>query len=70
MRDPQRLEDFYSELKVIHQRSFCDWRFLQFMYNFLGWVHSEKKTDGWYYEEDSTLKLLKEYESIYGVKEK
>lgn len=69
MRDPERLENFYSELKLIHQRSFPDWRFTQLMLNFLGWVQYEKRTDGFYYEEDSALNLLKEYESKYGTKE-
>lgn len=60
-RDPERLEDFYSQLKGIHKRSFSDWRFTQFMLNFLSWLQSEKKVDGFYYEEDKALELFKEY---------
>ena len=55
MRDPNRLEEFYSELKEIHKRTFSDWRFFQFMINFLGWVMYEKKNDGFYYEEQKAL---------------
>lgn len=61
MRDPERLDSFYSELTEIHKHSFPDWRFIQLMLNFLGWLQSEKKVDGFYYEEDKTLEYLKEY---------
>ena len=67
MRDPNRLYNFYSELTEIHKNIFPDWRFIQFMLNFLGWLQTEKKTDGWYYEEDKTLALLKEYAELHGM---
>ena len=68
MRDPNRLDSFYEELKEIHKRSFPDWRFTQFQLNFINWLAAEKRTDGWHYEEDKTLKMLKEYECIYGMR--
>ena len=68
MRDPNRLDEFYSELNNIHKRSFQDLRFIQFQINFMSWLVTEKRTDGWHYEEDKTLKLLKEYECIYGMR--
>lgn len=61
MRDSNRLYPFYQQLTEIHKLSFPDWRFTQFMLNFLGWLQSEKKVDGFYYEEDKALELLKEY---------
>lgn len=64
-RPPERLENFYEELKTIHQHSFSDWRFTQFMLNFLGWLQSEKGVDGFYYEEDKALELLREYANTY-----
>ena len=67
-RNPERLENLYEEVKQIHKRSFPDWRFIQLMYNFLGWIQSEKKVDGWYYEEDKALELLKEYAELHGMK--
>jgi len=67
MRDPNRLYEFYSKLTDIHKRSFPDWRFTQLMLNFLGWLQTEKKVDGFYYEEDKTLELLKEYANIYSI---
>lgn len=61
-RDPERLEDFYSQLKEIHKRTFYDWRFGQFMCNFLGWVQAYKG-DIFFPEEDRMLQYLKEYEA-------
>lgn len=68
MRDPERLEKFYEEVKIIHKRSFPDWRFTQLVINFLSWILYKKKVDGFHYEEDKTLELLKEYECIYGMR--
>ena len=64
-RNPGRLENFYEEVKQIHKHSFPDWRFTQLMLNFFGWLQSEKKVDGFYYEEDKALDLLKEYANLY-----
>ena len=61
MRDPNRLDSFYETLTDIHKRSFPDWRFGQFMFNFIGWLQSEKKNDGFYYEENRMIKCIKEY---------
>ena len=68
MRDPSRLDNFYEILHDIHKRSFCDWRFGQFMLNFLGWVQSNK-CDPFFPEEDKMMNYIKEYELIYGTKE-
>ena len=63
-RDPERLENFYEEVKQIHKRSFSDLRFGQFMCNFLGWVQAYKG-DPFFPEEDKILEYLKRYEEIY-----
>ena len=60
MRDPNRLDKFYDELKYIHKRSFPDWRFGQLYRNFFGWLAS-KKRDLFFPEEDEMLKYIKEY---------
>ena len=39
MRDPNRLDSFYDEMKEIHKKSFPDWRIGQLMSNFLGWMY-------------------------------
>lgn len=59
-RNPERLERFYEEVKNIHKYSFPDWRFGQFMCNFLSWVTSNK-CDPFFPEEDKMLEYLKEY---------
>ena len=56
MRDPERLDAFYDELKRIHKEYFPDWRFGQLIEN----VKSLTKVkDLFYYEEDEFLKLIK-----------
>ena len=64
MRDPNRLYPFYQQLTEVHQRTFPDWRFGQFMINFLSWVQSEK-CDPFFPEEDKMLEYIKEYENKY-----
>lgn len=61
MRDPNRLDKFYDEMKEIHKMSFPDWRFGQLMSNFLGWLYSEKKRDCFFPEEDEMIEHLREY---------
>lgn len=61
MRDVNRLDSFYAELKEIHKHSFPDMRFGQFMMNALGWINSTKKRDPFFPEEDEMLDLIKEY---------
>jgi hypothetical protein len=65
MRDTNRLTQFYSELTEIHKQSFPDWRFGQFMYNFLGWLQYEKRLDPFFPEEDKILKYIKEYANTH-----
>lgn len=55
MRDPQRLNEFYSELRVIHQTQCPDWRFGQMIVNVLG------DTDPFYWEEEKTLEAFRKY---------
>lgn len=61
MRDPNRLDDFYDELKEIHKHSFPDWRFGQLCNNFFGWLAHEKKMDLFFPEEDKMIIYIKEY---------
>lgn len=61
MRNPNRLDSFYDELKKIHKEVIPDMRFGQLMMNFLGFVNSTKKRDPFFPEEDEMLKLFKEY---------
>ena len=56
MRDPKRFDKFYEELKEIHSQYFPDWRFGQFMINFMSWYG-----DPFYLEEDDFMKKVEEF---------
>lgn len=64
MRDPNRLDDFYIQLKTIHKTKYPDWRFGQLMSNFFGWLYSEKKVDLFFPEEDKMIEYLKEFTGV------
>ena len=63
MRDPERLDAFYDELKRIHKEYFPDWRFGQVVENVRRF---SRAGDLFYYEEDRFLKLIK---SLVGEEE-
>jgi hypothetical protein len=69
MRDANRLDDFYNELKKIHKEKFPDWRFGQFCSNFFGWLMSEKKIDLFFPEEDEMIEYIKEYAEWFNKSE-
>lgn len=57
MRNPDRLHTFYDEIKRIHIQYFSDYRFGQFVLNFL----SNIETDPYYWEEEKFLEEIKKY---------
>lgn len=57
MRDPNRLDNFYEQLKQIHKENFPDWRFGQFLMNFISWYGR----DPFYLEEGRFIEILKLY---------
>lgn len=61
MRDPNRLDGFYDELKKIHKKSWADLRFGQLCNNFFGWLYFEKGIDPFFPEEDTMMEYFKEY---------
>lgn len=61
MRKPERLYGFYDELMRIHIKHFPDWRFGQFVNNFLRWIMTSKERDPFYIEEPDMIDLLHEY---------
>lgn len=61
MRNPNRLDAFYEEMKTIHKKSFPDWRFGQLMSNFFGWLMSEKKKDLFFPEEEEMIGYFREF---------
>ena len=60
MRDINRLDKFYDELKRIH-KYVPDWRFGQFIMNFISWYYEKYKRDCFYIEDDKMIKYLKEF---------
>lgn len=61
MRELDRLDSFYEEMKRVHKEYFPDWRFGQFCSNFFGWLMTEKDRDLFYPEEDEMIEYIKEY---------
>lgn len=61
MRNPARLYGFYNELTRVHVEHYPDWRFGQFINNFLGWIMVSKERDPFYVEENKMLEYLYEF---------
>ena len=61
MRDINRLDNFYDNLKSIHKSYIPDWRFGQFIMNFMGWYYNKYKRDCFYIEEDKMIKYIEEF---------
>ena len=61
MRNPDRLDLFYSQLCEIHKKSFPDMRLGQFLLNALGWINSTKNIDPFFPEENEMVNLFREY---------
>jgi hypothetical protein len=57
MRDPKRLELFYSYLKELHEKV-PDLRFGQLMMDFFNWYYSKYKQDFFYAEDEKFIKEL------------
>lgn len=61
MRDLNRLDTFYNELKEKHKNNIPDWRFGQFMMNFILWHQIHYKSDIFYLEENDLIMRVEEY---------
>ena len=61
IRNPERLDNFYSQFCEIHKKSFPDMREAQYMLNLLGWINSTKKRDPFFIETQEFLEYAKEY---------
>lgn len=65
MRNPERLDSFYEELKSIHQYNCPDLRFGQFVINVFGWISDTKQKRPFYLEEEEMLRLFLEYVQVF-----
>ena len=61
MRKLERIDEFTTELNRVWKTYYPDWRFGQFMSNFLGFVSGIKGVDIFFPEESEMLTYLKEY---------
>ena len=69
MRDVNRLDIFYDELKKIHKECFPDWRFGQLINNLERWLQANKGlVDMFYIEEYEMLQYINEFVEYIGVK--
>ena len=60
MRDINRIDKFASEMSEVWKKSFPDWRFGQFILNFLNEA-CDKHGDPFFWEEDRFLEYLHEF---------
>ena len=61
MRDINRLDKFYDELKEIHKKHFPDWRFGQLLVNVLADWQTKTKRDIFFPEEDEMIQIFRDY---------
>lgn len=66
MRDINRLDKFYDELKEIHKKNFPDWRFGQLIVNVLADWQAKTKRDIFFPEEDEMIQIFRDYVNEVG----
>ena len=60
MRNPERLDKFYSEIMLLHKKYCPDLRIGQLFSNYFDWLTTKGK-EYYYMEEGQFLAFLKEY---------
>lgn len=66
MRDANRLYNFYNKIRENHMK-LPDWRFGQFILNFISWYYNKYKTDIFYIEDDDILLTIEDFINEIGV---
>lgn len=61
MRDPNRLDSFYEELRKLHKENFPDWRFGQLIENVLERMFVKDKVNPFFVEDDNMLQYFKNF---------
>lgn len=65
MRNPNRLDNLYEQLHQVHKQYVPDWRFGQFISNFLSWWASETgQNDIWFEEDYEWIKHIQEFGKV------
>lgn len=65
MRNPDRLDAFYDELKEIHKRHFPDLRAGQLWANV---AYENRKRDMFFPEEEEMIQMFRDYANKYGAR--
>lgn len=60
MRDINRLYKFYDKLRENHKKLY-DWRFGQFILNFISWYYTKYHTDIFYIEDTKMILAIEEF---------
>ena len=61
-RKAERLDSLYDTLHTIHKKYFTDWRFGQFISNFMNWCIQTQRCGDIFFPEDNKWELwIKEY---------
>ena len=68
MRDSNRLQPFYEKIEEFHRLYVPDWRFGQFILNFIEWYGAKYRRDVFYVEEDTMARLFREFIDDLGIK--
>lgn len=61
VRKPERLDEFYDELKEIHKKHFPMWRFGQLIINVLADWQAKTGRDIFFPEEDEMIQIFRDY---------
>ena len=61
MRKTERLDYVYNEICRLHKKYFPDWRFQQFILNYISWYVTKYGNDGFYIEDNKIVKFIKEF---------
>ena len=69
MRDINRLDKFYDELKEIHKKNFPMWRFGQIIVNVLADWQAKTGRDIFFPEEDEMIQIFRNYVKDMKIRE-
>ena len=62
MRNPERLDNFYDEVRDLHKEVCPDWRFSQLIINFQRWIAvTYGIRDIFFIEEEEMIKYIRKF---------
>lgn len=66
-RNPDRLDNFYNDLKIYHKKYAPDLRFFQLLFSFLSYLNEVEGIDPFYLEENQTIEYARKYFEESGI---